>query len=436
MLFSNFLVFISIVVSNTFNICMSNFTPPKVKDGGNIQFLPVFIDTPTSIIDNHCYFEKLILYHSANSDNACTLVAAEILLSYYDTFYNDNIVLEEHEYKATGPSNNIYSFTHSPGSGQGEYHQNLYSELYEGVAAYPGPYADLINREGINTQCLRLVMQDYLVYYNINATVDQSYFAKQTNIMNAIDNNIPIIVSNAKHCMVAYAYSEDYVWVHTGNYSCGVLPWSEFTQIGASWVRINYDDEHVCSDNYINSTTNQGICPVHGVFDTITIHPEDFCFRERYVDPYETTNFSISPLSISTQRYRCGYICEEYVNISPKKYGYGQAYLMVFFDKPIANFSFNLSYWQILDVLDPLDSTATITFMNYDYEYWDYDNQINLLSVNLPTDRTNQLTLNYSFSDGSYVSGFWIKATSPATGTRNLGRISIGDIIVRFKYLP
>lgn len=402
------------------------------KKAETTTFFNVDIDTPTSIIDNHFYFEKLNQNHSQNTNETCTLVAAEILLSYYDTFHNDNIVPEEYEFKSYGSSYDISNFSTSPGSGKGTNQRYLYDELYDIALTYPAMSTALINGIGLTDIQLRTIIQDYVTEHDIAANVSQSYLLNKLNIKNSIDNNQPIIVSNVDHCMVAYAYNEDYVWVHTGYYYCGVLPWDEFTTLTASWIRFEFNGSHVCSNNYYNSTNNHPICPFHDAGETLIIEPSDFGFGGNYVTPYQQTSFVLDGVNISTQRYRCGYINDEYVNISPKRYNYGQAYLMVMFERPIKGFTFNLSYWQVLDILDPEDSTATLRFMDYDDEWW-RDDYINLLSLNLPTDRTHQMTLNYNFASDN-VMGFWIKATSPAVGDRNLGRISIGDISVRFCY--
>ena len=46
-------------------------------------------------INNYEYFLKLGGRHGYNDDNSCTLVAIEVLLGYYDSFLDDDIVKEE-----------------------------------------------------------------------------------------------------------------------------------------------------------------------------------------------------------------------------------------------------------------------------------------------------------------------------------------------------
>lgn len=429
---------ITALISLTLSTCWcggnTSYNIPKNRST-NITYLDLDVDTPTSIIDNHFYFEKLSSNHSKNTNNTCTLVAAEILLSYYDSFVSDDIVPEEYEFKSHGVSNDISRYAESPGSGKGEENRYLHDELADLAYNYPEMSIALYNDLGLTDIQLGIILEDYINEHDLSASVTQSYLLNRTSIEYSIDSNRPILVSNAGHSMVAYAYSDDYVWVHTDHYRCGVLPWSEFTKAGAGWITFNYSGDHVCSDNYVNDITHQSVCPVCDTYGYVTIHPEDFGFGGNYVSSMTTTDSTIHGLSVHTQRYRCGYINEEYVNVSPKKYYYGSAYLMVFFGQEVTDFYINLSYWQVLDVLNPQDSSAIIRFADEDGS-WENNflPVVDLLTLNLPTDRTNQMTLHYTFSSSNPITGFWLDTQAPATGDRNLGRIAIGDITVKAWY--
>lgn len=392
------------------------------NESGSYTFLDIDSVYATSITHKY-YFENLTENHSLNDDGSCTFIAAEILLSFYDTFYCDDIVPEDYEFKASYPSNNIVNFDNSPGSGKG-LDRPLRDELIS-IADDLNYLSIIPNDYGLNHIQLRGVIDGYFYNREINGT---TYFspAKQF-IKSAIDNGDPVIVPLSGHTVVAYGYNSDYVWVHTGYHYTRAVAWSDI-DLEHNWsIRLAFGEPHVHSDNYFNSSTHQYICPSHGpIRGEIDIQPTDFGFPDKYADPYAVSYFQKYGKTINTQRYRCGYIHNEYVNISPKKIRYGQAYLMCMFDLPITKISFNISYWQILDVLDPNNSTAELIFMDYEGEYWDYDNKIDLLSLSLPTDRNNQLLLNYSFT--ARISGFYIRATSPAVGDRNLGRISLGEI--------
>ena len=136
-------------------------------------------------------------------------------------------------------------------------------------------------------------------------------------------------------------------------------------------------------------------------------------------------------ISVNTNRLRRGYIEEEYINLSPKRSGAGAAYLEYYFDKAVRKFDMNLSYWQVLDRLSKLNFSADFYVLKHrvdesgGYYYWEHS--LDLIDVNLTTDRYNQDSFSFNYV-GNEVFGFKFYLTSPATGDRNLGRISIGNI--------
>ena len=399
------------------------------NNGISDHYLDINSNQATSRV-RPAYFEKLSENFSNNYDGSCTLIAAEIALSYYDTYLNDDIVSEEYEFKAEASTSVLSSFTQSPGSGKGN-DRPLVDELID-IADDFG-YFDLQTDHALSHLELRNVIENY--FYNNNLDAYTAFSFTKSFITTTIDGGDPIIISlndggDYGHTVVAYGYNDDYVWIHTGQNSlCKAISWSYVDYYANYSIKFSFGCLHKHSDNFKNITTNQYICPLHGVFKgDIDIYPADFGFRERYVDPYETDQFSVYPLSFNTQRYRCGYIQQEFVNISPKKYYYGQAYLMCYFHVPITSISFDLSYWSAQDVLNPADSTAELIFEDYADETWDYNSSINLLNCNLPTNRNNQTTYTYNFSSSNRISGFYLRATAPAVGDRNLGRISIGHI--------
>ena len=94
-------------------------------------------------------------------------------------------------------------------------------------------------------------------------------------------------------------------------------------------------------------------------------------------------------------------------------------------DESVRKFDVNLSYWQSLDKLSSLDSTAYLEVLNTENKWVRATDLIN--DVNLSTDRTHQETYSYNYV-GNEIWGIRITMTSPATGSRNLGRISLGNL--------
>lgn len=85
--------------------------------------------------------------------------------------------------------------------------------------------------------------------------------------------------------------------------------------------------------------------------------------------------------------------------------------------------SINLFYWQILDKLSKDNSTAALKTYNGN----ELSFAVDLTDANLSTDRTHQGEFSFSFI-GKEIHAFRILVTAPATGDRNLGRISIDNI--------
>jgi len=151
--------------------------------------------------------------------------------------------------------------------------------------------------------------------------------------------------------------------------------------------------------------------------------PEDYGFEDQYFYYSKSRPIVIDDFVINTKRLRTGFIEEEYVNLSPKRQSAGEAYFELNFSKYVRKFSINLSYWQIKDVLSSLDSTAVLEIkQNGEWKF-----EEDLLSLNLSTDRTKQDEFIFTYI-GEEIEGITIRMTAPASGDRNLGRISIGNL--------
>lgn len=388
---------------------------------------PMRIDSSsaTSRLTYYYYFEYLTS-HATNDNGICPIIASDIMLTYYDTFVSDEFVPEEYEF-VSKYDNDVGTYYPSPRSGIG-LNRPLVDELID-ICDDLG-YYEIHSGNGMSSLHTSYVIDNYLYNHNISATVNHSYFLTQLMIKDAIDNDEPVIVESSTHMMVAYAYNDLYVWVHNGLGSCSVKTWGELTGASCGWITIDFTGTHVCSDNYYNPNTNRFYCPIHGANRYgADITPVDYGYEQQYYFYVKYKNFSKNGLSISTQRYRCGYIEQEKINLSPKRLGAGSANIIVNYGVPMKRIFMDLSYWQILDVLDPNNSTARLIFFTTD-DYW--ERNLNLLSMNLPDNRAYQKTYSFSFNLDDEVCGFMILMTSPAVGDRNLGRISIGDILVEY----
>lgn len=166
-------------------------------------------------------------------------------------------------------------------------------------------------------------------------------------------------------------------------------------------------------------------------YTSSTISPEDYEFEPQYFFDRKQKSKTIENINLTTYRLRTGYIENEFINLSAKREGAGEAHLEYWFDKTIRKFELRLSYWQISDVLSKLNSTANFDVLKYNENsnqyYWEH--ALDLLDINLTTDRTHQDVFTFEYIREE-VHGFRFVVFSPAIGTKNSGRISIGNIML------
>lgn len=166
----------------------------------------------------------------------------------------------------------------------------------------------------------------------------------------------------------------------------------------------------------------------------VQIKPSDWNFEERYWfanegengNEYRETNIIMKNLNITSQRLRCGYIEEQYVNLSPRREGAGKAYLRLTWDKPVYSYMFGASYWSSSESLDG-DAVVRILDRNGAWQSVS-SSDFNLKTLGLSTTRSNIKRFVAKHSEGIYGLEFY--CTASAIGDRNKGRICIDDIVL------
>lgn len=419
----------------------------REKGSESGKYYPDIEITPNAHkISNSFYFEKLNSMHAQNTGSTCTIIAAEILFGYYDTFYNDTIVSEEYDVHTTTYSSatglSIKDFSQSPGvddrlSNKHDFHDYLSDIATNEVGDDPTTGGGMTALNQIK------LIEKYLskrnISYNMNTCegnlADMFSTRTETLIKNAIDNDRPLITNGKKHSTVAFAYDDDYVWVHTGWGYIAATPWSTFDgnlsdNLFFGCIDIaSINEIHIHSNNYYAANKNLYLCPCGQTYSSLDILPENYGFEPQYFFYDKNKTFTVNNINFNTTRLRTGYIENEYINLSPQRIDAGSAYLECIFGRAVRKFDINLSYWQILDKLSKVDSSAFLYVRKKDFStgFYHWEETLNLLDENLPTDRTNQKHYSLDYT-GDEIYGFKISMTAPALGTRNLGRISIGKI--------
>lgn len=96
-------------------------------------------------------------------------------------------------------------------------------------------------------------------------------------IKRGIDDRHSVISNSSGHSTVAYAYDNQYVWVHTGWCWTGATPWSTyqsslFANYAAECIDLIYTGSHVYSDNYYCYNRNEYLCPCAQKTNLCDIH--------------------------------------------------------------------------------------------------------------------------------------------------------------------
>lgn len=249
--------------------------------------------------DNYYYFENLHGdRHAANDDNSCAIVATEILLSYYDTFLNDNVVEEMYEYKVEDSFDSVKEFKIAPGSDRGSIDRKFKEHLVNKYA--PDHKEDTGYTNSQQYEVIKGYLNDLGLEYKLKYSLEDNIADIMENesikvIKNAISNGRPLIANTFDHSMVAYAYNNDYLYLHTGWGRVVRMKWKFFKSsiVYGDWynpfsteiltsgaIDIHFNINHVHSDNYYSTSLDSGLCPCGKAHNhSITHHELDSEFH-------------------------------------------------------------------------------------------------------------------------------------------------------------
>ena len=221
----------------------------------------------TYVVDGYWYFQNLKNNYHPNVEGTCGIIAIEMVLGYYDSYKNDNVIIESQDYNTYDDETDPYYFYDSPGMGYA---------FYETIANIN---LDLYGRKAINgfesIQTLEVYFSDYNPY---NIDFDYVYSASSSSQANAlevkgcIEEGMPVIVNfygyytngdYINHAAVAYMYSNGDIFVnmgHSNNMTAVSIADFYIYQI----LGIEILGNHVHSNNYLsryNNTNHRYICP-------------------------------------------------------------------------------------------------------------------------------------------------------------------------------
>lgn len=396
-------------------------------------------------IANAFYFEKLGNRHAVNSQGTCTVVASEILLAYYDTFINDDIIDEQYDQPAiesiSSSTPTISDFSTSPGvdsSTNSSFHDYLCNIAKNEVGDDP-------TSDGMSVHNQKRLITKYLdkrdIQYKTHSSdgnMSDIISNKAKGVIKAtINEGRPVISCGEGHSTVAFAYNDKMVWVHTGWGYAAATPWKTFESgmfsnyyAGAIDLKEISKYKHVHSDNYYASNKNLFLCPDGTTCTQTDLHPTNYGIDSTYYSSEHKTRFYSNGLEIRNYYTRTA-LRHSRVTLSARKNGEGSAYLEYWFTKRIRKLEYDIAFYDNQDVLSSNNSRVELWVAvlddsgNFDWEYKD-----NLIERNINVGISNPTRLKYYFSNEE-IYGIKILVYAPATGTIDGGRLCIGFMTIQ-----
>lgn len=239
--------------------------------------IDVKADSSNSLVS---YYSNLDNNFSYNPNNSCTFVSTTMLLSYYDTFLNDDIIPEKYDVASE-------SLLESPGvlyESITSTDDDIYSQELIAMKEYSlqGLLFDISNKLGFGYSSitnsnreavLRYYFSNYTpLQYGIDYTFSYTILNDSLNdlaiMKNEIDNSRPVIINydfqevddtgkglqRLGHSAIAYSYNESAIYCHIGdkefaNYQYNNVLSNDFF-ILKEVFSINFNINHKHSNNY------------------------------------------------------------------------------------------------------------------------------------------------------------------------------------------
>lgn len=157
---------------------------------------------------------------------------------------------------------------------------------------------------------------------------------------------------------------------------------------------------------------------------SFSVLPGEYGFEQQYFYNTSKKSHDLANNKFTTSRFRTGYIENEYVVLSARKYNAGIANLEYSTGFPIKNISIEMAFWGQNEYLTSEDSTATIQYKNNEGSWIDI---VNLLEDDiLPKDRNSPAEISITFPTNIF--NFRIYVQTATIGTNNKGRICVGEL--------
>lgn len=355
-------------------------------------------------INNYQYIKNM--EYPFNWDGSCGFVAASIVLNYWDKTVHSGTVASQ--------------FLNENGELNSTMYSNPNINLKDKLVEYNDGNADSTARtvsKSVNKYC-----NDF----NVNGSA--SWYLGKIGLETSLANEKPAIMfgwfpnvqsgGHVNHAITCYGI--DHRWwggYYIVNYGWG----SEYNEVSLGFGFVG-ETMTFCLDEESYATS-------------YTISPSDYGFPQSYCSNETRKKVSFGSLSFTTNRLRCGYIENQFINLSPRKNGFNTAYIEYEFINPIISMDINISFWSDDERYEhPNNAYAFIQYKNLYTDNW-IDKCDLLNDISLSTDRNNQSKLHFDFPFKSREIRIIARFdTIFGLNDRNKGRISIGNITISSYY--
>ena len=321
-----------------------------------------------------------------------------------------------------------------------DYIFDKYMHTYLGIGSndkgYPMLDGELNStlKEYMKNNCSNLLEETEFEHYSlINTHKKPKEFISQgfptILVLQKYESNI---ANGNDHDVLAYGYSGDKFLNHFGWWpdtkGSAEVVISSATIYGYFTMKYTGEHKHSSNVSMTYGNTTKYICGCGKVHEShYSICPDKFGFDSRYYfenEGLKSSSLSVDNLTIQTERLRCGYIEDEYINLSPNRKNAGYAYLNLDFNENIYQINTNLSFWSSNEGLST--SIGDYAYIKYLDSSGNWKILLDLLNCNLSTDRSNPDFYKLEIPNGTKRIRFEAYKETPTT-SRNKGRICIGD---------
>lgn len=308
------MIFANAFLPTVKNECNNDVRVMDIDPNANTSVQQYYYNDPTLYLSNYYavhYFNKLTTNFGQNEKGSCCYIAMAMLLSYYDTSWDDNVIPENYDMITLLQNDQFVLDLESPGIytdynivprgvSTNDYYQIVekYSNFYlqlkliqlgkEKFGQYK--FDTSMNPCGLFVSQIQELLEYYLYEYNdyqkSDVEIEQGSGDLRAYVKKKVRQGVPVLVTMSSsaggHAFIIYDYNEttDELYGHMGwrpgstRYTHIAISTSVYTTF-TSATTLNFKGSHACSNNYKYSNgyeTLNTYCPCSLEVDLVHTH--------------------------------------------------------------------------------------------------------------------------------------------------------------------